>query len=203
MTQTTKLLALCCLIGTTQGFSPQVALGGFYKLGVGPRGGFHPPRSLQQETRKLRGGWGNSDYTNQFANIGSGKCTINNGRDPKEEFLSNTNENQCKRACLRNNACSGYSAASSTGNCLLWLEGPLDTSNRYGAQWGGASCNVRLVNPIPDATVCRGYSCDTEGQFCPPSAPGGSPLFISSNKGFTCCAGRWKDGGKQTCPNSL
>ena len=195
MTQTTKLLALCCLIGTTQGFGR----GGVFFGG--------PPRSLQQETRKLRGGWGNSDYTNQFANIGSGKCTINNGRDPKEEFLSNTNENQCKRACLRNNACSGYSAASSTGNCLLWLEGPVFslTQHRNGAQWGGASCNMRLVNfnPIPDATVCRGYSCDTEGQFCPPSAPGGSPLFISSNKGFTCCAGRWKDGGKQTCPNSL
>jgi hypothetical protein len=81
-------------------------------------------------------------YTGQFDNIGSGKCTVNNGQDPKSQYLTNTNENQCKRACRQNSACSGYSAAN-TGNCLLWLEGPLDSNNRYGGQWGGASCNVR------------------------------------------------------------
>merc|ERR1711959_3119 len=82
-------------------------------------------------------------YTNQFNDIGSGKCTVNNGRDPKSQFLAGTNENQCKRACRRNKSCSGYSAAPATNNCLLWLEGPLDSNNRYGASWGGASCNVR------------------------------------------------------------
>jgi hypothetical protein len=77
-------------------------------------------------------------YTNQFDNIGSGKCTVNNGQDPKSQFLANTNESQCQKACRKNNACSGYSAATS-GNCLLWLEGPLDSNSRYGAQWGGTS----------------------------------------------------------------
>jgi len=104
----------------------------------------------------------------QFVNIGSGKCTFNNGQDPKSQYLANTNEDQCKLACSKNNSCSGYSHSSdydtlTASNCLLWLDGPLDG---HGAQWGHASCNVKQHCALPDqncyfAAIVKGLNIKT------------------------------------------
>jgi hypothetical protein len=136
----------------------------------------------EQATRTLRGS--SSEYTNQFDNVGSGKCTINNGRNPKSRFLANTNENQCKKACRKNTACSGYSAAT-TGNCLLWLEGPLDNTSRYGDSWGGASCNVRQQQR-PTAVPCLS-KCNKKGIFRCGLGIFGRPNTVYSGGIVWCC----------------
>ena len=45
---------------------------------------------------------------------------------------------------------------------------------------------------VPDADSCHGWTCSTEGQFCPPDRAG------SSGAGFCCRSGKWTSGACDT-----
>lgn len=57
--------------------------------------------------------------------------------------------------------------------------------NRCSSYWG-RRCN--LAKKIPPAKSCRGWTCSTNRQYCPPNRQG------SSGTGFCCRSGTWKHG---------
>jgi len=73
-----------------------------------------------------------------YVNLGAGKC-LDNGKEPKNEFLGGKTEAECKQTCDDGNTCGGYSWSISM-NCWLWQQ-PTLTSG--GEAWGGASCFMK------------------------------------------------------------
>lgn len=57
---------------------------------------------------------------------------------------------------------------------------------------GSKFCRIPTHKPaprhIPFAKRCKGYTCNTDGQFCPPAVPG------SGGAGYCCEGSEWKEG---------
>ena len=175
----------------------------------------------EKRIREMSGTSRNKDYEvwlDRCNNLSNDKCdSINewpNGSGGRCENLLKLDVNSCKAGCdlkwpgIVQNAAGTqgvdgsqtigrYTDTNGKKNDITQCSDVSKYSPEGFTGKGGvvAACQdagTKTKSAVPNATSCRGWKCDTDGQFCPASQPG------SSGTGFCCRSGKWVSG---ICPD--